>query len=67
MKVRFTSATDVLARYPLSGRRQSVPTVRKAVTKRYGYLIYYAVNETDQAIDILTVQHRARGRPFSDL
>ena len=32
--------------FPRAGRQQSAPTVRKLVTPRYSYLIYYRVDET---------------------
>ena len=32
-----------LALFPKAGRQQGVPGVRKLVTHRYGYLIYYCV------------------------
>lgn len=50
---------------------QDSPGVRKAVTRHYGYLIFYSVDEAAQAIDILGLQHAVRvvhttiSRPFS--
>jgi plasmid stabilization system protein ParE len=40
--------------------------VRKLVTRRYGYLAYYALDEQAEEVVILTIQHPARDRPFTD-
>jgi len=54
-----------IAENPLAGREQA-NGVRKAVTKRYSYLIYYAVVTQEDAIDIVAVQHPAQQRPTED-
>jgi toxin ParE1/3/4 len=56
-----------LAAFPRIGRRQSVEGVRKLVTRRYGYLIYYSINEPAAEIVILAVRHPARARPIVDV
>ena len=48
------------------GRRQETTGVRKLVTRRYPYLIYYRMDETASEVDILTIQHPARDREFED-
>jgi toxin ParE1/3/4 len=60
------SSLQTLALYPEIGRRQTVEGVRKFITRRYGYLIYYAVDQTNEEIAILTIQHPARRRRFVD-
>ena len=40
--------------------------VRKLVTRRYSYLVYYTVDEAAEEIIILTVQHPAREREYED-
>lgn len=52
--------------FPESGRLQSVPDVRKLVTRRYAYLIYYRVDREADEIVVLTVQHSSRRRAFTD-
>jgi toxin ParE1/3/4 len=52
--------------FPDVGRRQTVEGVRKLVTRKYGYLVYYTVNETAEEIVILNVKHPARGREHED-
>ena len=56
-----------LALFPGIGRRQNVEGVRKLVTRRYTYLVYYTIDEgADEAV-ILTIQHSARSREYSDV
>jgi toxin ParE1/3/4 len=52
--------------FPQVGRAQSVEGVRKLVTRRYPYLVYYAVDEASEEIVILTIQHPAREREHED-
>lgn len=51
---------QILARFPRLGRPQSTTGVRKFVTRRYAYVIYYVVDERDGEVAILSVQHPAR-------
>jgi plasmid stabilization system protein ParE len=53
-----------LGLFPQIGRRQRVADVRKLVTRRYPYLVYYTV---DEEIVILIIQHPARERTHSDM
>jgi plasmid stabilization system protein ParE len=53
--------------FPRAGRRQSARTVRKLVTPRYSYLIYYRVDETAEEIVVLNVKHPARERDYLDI
>jgi toxin ParE1/3/4 len=43
-----------------------VAGVRKLVVRRYPYLIYYIVDQAAVEVRILTIQHAARERDFSD-
>jgi toxin ParE1/3/4 len=52
--------------FPRIGRRQSVEGVRKLVTRRYPYLVYYVVDEASEEVVILTIQHPARQREHTD-
>jgi toxin ParE1/3/4 len=60
------NAIDVLEQYPLVGHAQDMPRVRKLVVRRFGYVVYYSLNEAADAVDILTIRHPARARPFQD-
>jgi toxin ParE1/3/4 len=55
-----------LTLWPEIGRRQTVAGVRKLVTRKYPYLVYYTVNEPADEIIVLTIQHPARERSYED-
>ena len=55
-----------LASWPEIGRRQTVEGVRKLVTGRYPYLIYYTIDRAAEEVVIITIQHPARERQFED-
>ena len=61
----YTGLRNLLL-FPHAGRSQSVAGVRKFVTPRYPYLIYYTVDETAEELVILSVKHPARERNFQD-
>ena len=52
--------------FPNVGRQQTTEGVRKLVTRKYSYLIYYTVDEIAEEIVILSVKHSARERDHSD-
>lgn len=56
-----------LAMFPRVGRRQNVEAVRKLLTRRYPYLVYYMVDESAGEIIILAVRHPARKRDHEDV
>jgi toxin ParE1/3/4 len=60
------SSLQTLALFPETGRRQTVEGVRKFVTRKYGYLVYDAVDHANAEIAILTIQHPARRRAYAD-
>jgi toxin ParE1/3/4 len=64
MKLRFTprAAQDIAAIADYI-RAQGV---RKLVTRKYPYLVYYTVDEAAEEIVILTIQHPAREREHED-
>jgi toxin ParE1/3/4 len=45
--------------FPLVGRQQANAGVRKFVTPRYGYLIYYTIDKAGEEVIILSVKHSA--------
>ena len=55
-----------LLRFPYLGRRQRRKGVRKIGTNKYAYLIYYRVDEANDEVVVMTVQHKARRRKFKD-
>ena len=66
VRAAILDSLRLLLQFPKLGRDQSVEGVRKLVTRRYGYLAYYALDELAEEIVILTIQHPARDRPFMD-
>jgi toxin ParE1/3/4 len=52
--------------FPHVGRPQKAEGVRKLVTRRYPYLVYYTTDEEAEEIVILAIQHPAREREHSD-
>ncbi len=56
-----------LTLFPAIGRLQNVEGVRKLVTPKYRYLVYYMIDEGAEEIVILTIQHPARSREFRDV
>ncbi len=55
-----------LVLFPEVGRRQTVEGVRKIVTAKYRYLIYYTLDEAAEEIVILSIRHPARQREHED-
>jgi plasmid stabilization system protein ParE len=53
--------------FPRVGRRQTTEAVRKLVTRKYSYLVYYSVDEVADEIIVLSLKHPARRREHEDL
>jgi toxin ParE1/3/4 len=53
--------------FPEIGRPQNVEGVRKLVTSKYRYLVYYMIDEGAEEIVILTIQRPARSREYRDV
>jgi addiction module RelE/StbE family toxin len=60
------SLEDLLL-FPELGRRQTLQDVRKLVTRKYSYLVYYRIDRANDEIIVLTIQHHARRREYEDL
>ena len=56
-----------LTLFPAIGRPQNVEGVRKLVTPKYRYLVYYTIDEEAEEIVILTIQHPGRSREYRDI
>ena len=59
----YEALRDVLL-FPNLGKSQRTEGVRKLVTRRYAYLVYYIV-EADEVV-VLSVRHGARRREHQD-
>jgi addiction module RelE/StbE family toxin len=57
---------DNLLLFADAGRMQSTEGVRKLVTAKFYYLIYYQVDRTSDEIVILSVKHPAQAREYED-
>ena len=55
-----------LSLFPEIGRKQTVQGVRKLVTRKYPYLVYYRFDPVTAEIVILTILHSAREREYED-
>jgi toxin ParE1/3/4 len=55
-----------LVLFPRVGRAQTVEGVRKLITRRYPYLVYYSVDEKSEEIVVLAIQHPAQERQHED-
>jgi plasmid stabilization system protein ParE len=69
MRVRaaILQTLRLLTRFPRIGRAQTVEGVRKIVTRRYPYIVYYSVDDGAREIIIHTIQHASRRREYTDL
>jgi plasmid stabilization system protein ParE len=57
---------DNLTVFPRMGRKQSTPGVRKPVTRRYSYLVYYRVDMDAREVVVLHIRHPARKRKYKN-
>ena len=55
-----------LARHPRLGRQQTTEGVRKIVTRKYAYRIYYVIEELAGEIVIVTIRHGSQRSEFTD-
>jgi toxin ParE1/3/4 len=55
-----------LVLFPQAGRAQTVAGVRKLVTQKYPYVVYYVVDEKSEQVVVLTIQHPAQERDYQD-
>jgi toxin ParE1/3/4 len=52
--------------FPHAGRLQQTEGIRKFVTRRYAYLVYYTVDDAAEEIVILSIKHSAQRREHED-
>jgi plasmid stabilization system protein ParE len=63
VRAAILDGLQILLRFPHLGRRQSAEGVRKYVTRRYRYGVYYAADEAAGEVIVLAIRHPAR-RPL---
>ena len=66
VRADILATLESASRFPFIGRVQTEPGVRKLVTSRYSYLIYYAVDERAGEIAVLNIRIPARQREHED-
>ena len=66
VKNDILNTTRNIGRFPGVGRRQSVEGVRKLVSRRYAYLVYYTVDFERKEVAIISIRDPAREREFQD-
>jgi plasmid stabilization system protein ParE len=66
VRAAIIESLQTLVLFPRVGRQQTIEPIRKLVTRRYPYLVYYTVDETSEEIVVLTIQHPSRERTHSD-
>ena len=62
----ITATIMHLARHPRIGRLQTADGVRKIVTRKYYYRIYYTIDEAADELIIANILHGARSTGYSD-
>lgn len=66
VRAAVLTSIKTLLLFPRVGRPQNIAGVRKLVTRRYGYLVYYTIDDGADEISILTIQHSAREAEFGN-
>jgi plasmid stabilization system protein ParE len=68
LRVRTTiyDSLQNLLLFPHAGRLQRTEGVRKLVTPRYNYLVYYVVDDATDEIVVLNVKHSRQRRERED-
>lgn len=67
VRTAILGTLELLTRFPGAGRAQTVEGVRKIVTRRYPYIIYYTVDDVAAEVAVIAIQHASRQREYSDL
>ena len=67
MRSAIYETLENLLIFPHAGRRQNAEGVRKIVTRKYAYVIYYPVDDAAQDIIVLNVKHPAGKQDYTDL
>jgi toxin ParE1/3/4 len=66
VRAAILESLQSLVLFPHIGRQQQVEGIRKLVTQRYSYLVYYTVDDEAGEIIVLAIQYPARDREHSD-
>ena len=66
VRTSVLASLQKLLMFPSLGRPQTTEGVRKLVTQRYSYLVYYTIDVTADEIVVLSVKHPAQKRAYED-
>jgi toxin ParE1/3/4 len=66
VRAAIYESIENLILFPQAGRRQKTEAVRKIVTRRYRYFVYYTVDQDREEIIVLSVKHSAQRREYDD-
>jgi plasmid stabilization system protein ParE len=61
----YESLQDLIL-FPHVGRLQQTEGVRKFITRKYAYLVYYKVDDAAEEVIVLNVKHPAQRREHED-
>jgi plasmid stabilization system protein ParE len=67
IRAAIYESVENLILFPRAGRRQKTEGVRKIVTRKYRYIVYYTIDEDAGEIVILNVKHPAQRREHEDI
>lgn len=67
VRAAILETLQMLLLFPHAGRKQTVEGVRKIVTRRYAYIVYYSLDLDLQEVVVGSIQHPARKREYSDV
>jgi toxin ParE1/3/4 len=62
----IAESLEYLTSFPQVGRVQTTEGVRKLVTRKYAYLVYYTLGEASDEIVVLSIKHPAQEREHDD-
>ena len=66
VRASILDSLQIIAGFPGIGRVQSTEGVRKLVTRRYKYLVYYTTDESADEVVTLSIRHGAREGLFDN-
>jgi addiction module RelE/StbE family toxin len=60
VRAAILESLQILISFPRIGRAQNLEDVRKLITRRFGYLVYYQLDEAAAEIVVLAIRHPVR-------
>ena len=66
VRAAIDASVQLLVEFPYTGRLLHSAGVRRLVTRRYPFLVYYLVDEDAGEVVILNVKHPARQRDYDE-